>query len=234
MLAIVVLRTMAIIFAIVVPISASSAEMTLRDFLFEPGIKSNRTFEKKRNQLEKLENKLTAMPTAGRRATPIGHYGYCKTYPSDCKPHKQIEEVVLDEVSWYWIVLINSRVNGMFEPMTDEEQYGTDEFWTYPVSGYADCEDYVLEKRRQLMANGFPASALLITFVLMKNGEGHAILTIRTDRGDLTLDSLESRILPWQYSPYKIVGRQSPEDAGKWENVIYTRQEEIVSASGPL
>ncbi len=122
----------------------------------------------------------------------------------------------------------------MFEPMTDEEQYGTDEFWTYPVSGYADCEDYVLEKRRQLMANGFPASALLITFVLMKNGEGHAILTIRTDRGDLTLDSLESRILPWQYSPYKIVGRQSPEDAGKWENVIYTRQEEIVSASGPL
>ena len=57
------------------------------------------------------------------------------------------------------------------------------EKWSYPDDGYGDCEDYVLLKRRLLAARGFPESTLLITVVRDENNEGHAVLTVRTDRG---------------------------------------------------
>ncbi|WP_239507684.1 transglutaminase-like cysteine peptidase, partial [Enterobacter hormaechei] len=79
---------------------------------------------------------------------------------------------------------INSHVNAAIEPVTDMEQYGVEEVWTYPISGRGDCEDYVLLKKQMLIRAGLPASALLITVVRDRKGDGHAILTVKTDRGD--------------------------------------------------
>ncbi len=47
--------------------------------------------------------------------------------------------------------------------------------------GYGDCEDYALLKRKMLMQAGWPREALLMTVVRDKKGEGHAVLTVKTD-----------------------------------------------------
>ncbi len=56
-----------------------------------------------------------------------------------------------------------------------------------------------------------PISDLLITVVRQMNGEGHAVLTVRTDRGDYVLDNLELRVKPWNETSYdylKASGRE--------------------------
>ncbi|MGQ3296305.1 MAG: transglutaminase-like cysteine peptidase, partial [Shinella sp.] len=93
--------------------------------------------------------------------------------------------------------------------------YGVEEQWTYP-DGAADCEDYVLIKRKRLMEAGISPSNLLITVVLQPNGEGHAVLTVRTDRGDFVLDNMRNKVLLWSETEYRYLKRQSSVNAGKW------------------
>ena len=63
---------------------------------------------------------------------------------------------------------------------------------------YGDCEDYVLEKRRALLAEGVPETALSIAVATTSWGESHAVLLVSTDQGDYVLDSLTPWILPWR------------------------------------
>ena len=55
----------------------------------------------------------------------------------------------------------------------------------------------MLLKRHLLTERGWPESTLLITVVRDENNEGHAVLTVRTDRGDLVLDNKRREILTW-------------------------------------
>ena len=73
-----------------------------------------------------------------------------------------------------------------------------------------------LLKRRDLIKKGWPVGALLMTVVRRANGEGHAVLTVLTDRGDLVLDNMRSRILVWDETNYQFVKRQSEFDSGEW------------------
>ena len=89
----------------------------------------------------------------------------------------------------------------------------------FPTDGKGDCEDYALLKRKMLIEEGFPRQALLMTVVKDEKGEGHAILTVKTNRGEFVLDNQESRILPWNQSGYKFVKRQSQENPNVWVQV---------------
>jgi predicted transglutaminase-like cysteine proteinase len=113
-------------------------------------------------------------------------------------------------------VRINDWVNEAIEPMTDLEHWGVPERWNYPDDRYGDCEDYVLLKRRMLMEAGWPRQALLITVVRDKRGDGHAVLTVRTDRGDFILDNQNEEILLWSATGYRFVKRQSQSDPNAW------------------
>ena len=55
-----------------------------------------------------------------------------------------------------------------------------------------DCEDYVLLKRKMLMQAGWPRQALLITVVRDEQGDGHAVLTVKTDKGDIACEHVVS------------------------------------------
>ena len=99
---------------------------------------------------------------------------------------------------WNQLVNVNADVNQQILAATDDEIYGRPEVWAYPEKiGEGDCEDLVLLKRRDLIKDGWPAGALLITVVRQRNGDGHAVLTVLTDRGDLVLDNLNPRVLVW-------------------------------------
>ncbi|TGV63562.1 hypothetical protein EN803_35530, partial [Mesorhizobium sp. M2D.F.Ca.ET.160.01.1.1] len=58
-------------------------------------------------------------------------------------------EIFLDGL-WRKLVNVSAKVNAAVKPLSDLDHYGKDEVWAYPDDGYGDCEDYVLEKRRQL------------------------------------------------------------------------------------
>ena len=111
---------------------------------------------------------------------------------------------------------VNRYVNESVKPMTDLDHYGVVEKWAYPEDGYGDCEDYVLLKRRLLIQVGWPREALLITVVRDRNDDGHAVLTVKTDRGEYILDNQVDEILPWFETGYRFVKRQSQKDPNVW------------------
>ena len=160
------------------------------------------------------------MVTAGRTAQPIGHFEFCRDHAAECSVRSLIRpRVALTPALWNQLAAVNARVNLAITPATDEEVYGREEVWAYPDRGLGDCEDVVLLKRRDLIAKGWPVGALLITVVRQPNGDGHAVLTVLTDRGDLILDNLQPRILVWTDTDYEYVKRQSELNSGQWMQI---------------
>ncbi len=159
------------------------------------------------------------MPTVGATSQPIGHALFCKQFRQECQVRSNATKATqLTRKRWAQMLEINNHANMAVKPVTDYEGYGVEEHWTYPRS-YGDCEDYVLLKRHMLMKRGWPASSLLITVVLQPNGEGHAVLTVRTDRGDYILDNLETKVNRWDKTPYRYLKRQSAAHSGRWTKI---------------
>ena len=148
---------------------------------------------------------------------PIGWLEFCGENPRDCESRPlEARDVVLTPKAWKDLVRINKWVNEQIKPMTDLDHWGVAERWSYPDDGYGDCEDYVLLKRRMLMQAGWPRQALLVTVVRDKRGDGHAVLTVKTDKGELILDNQNEEILLWSETGYRFVKRQSQSDPNVW------------------
>ncbi len=114
------------------------------------------------------------------------------------------------------MVNVNDQANRNIMPMTSIEHWGEVERWAYPDDGKGDCISYVLLKRRRLIQAGWPHEALLITLVRDKKGNGHAVLAVKTDRGEFVLDNEEPEILPWNKAGYHLLKQQSQSDPNKW------------------
>ncbi|MFM1815609.1 MAG: hypothetical protein RLZ98_2304 [Pseudomonadota bacterium] len=158
----------------------------------------------------------TFMRVFGPTPPPQGYVQFCAVHSKECardtKPKRRFPATPallsdLDEV--------NRIVNTTIAPATDREIYGVEELWTLPTTK-GDCEDYALLKRKILIARGWPASALLMTVVRDQQGEGHAVLTARTDQGDFILDNKEPAVKLWHETPYRFIMRQSYMDPGTW------------------
>jgi len=148
---------------------------------------------------------------------PIGWIEFCAEHARECDTRPlEARDVVLGAKSWKDLVRINKWVNESVKPITDLEHWGVVERWSYPDDGYGDCEDYVLLKRRMLMQAGWPRQALLITVVRDKRGDGHAVLTVKTDKGEFILDNQNEEILLWSETGYRFVKRQSQSDPNTW------------------
>jgi len=148
---------------------------------------------------------------------PIGWAEFCIEYASECATRPSVpRDVLLSAKAWADLVKVNAWVNDNIKPVTDLDHWGVVERWNYPDDGYGDCEDYVLLKRRMLMQAGWPREALLITVVRDKKGDGHAVLTVKTDKGEFILDNQENQILLWNQTGYRFVKRQSQTDPNLW------------------
>ena len=165
------------------------------------------------------------MATAGKTLQPIGHQRFCRKFKSECKvKSSKTGATKLNRKRWKQMVEINSQINLAVEPVTDLEYYNKEEHWTYPKK-YGDCEDYVLLKRYMLIQMGWPPSSLLITVVKQTNGDGHAVLTVRTDKADFILDNLRMKIRPWFKTEYRFLKRQSVSHTGKWSKIRDSRKQ---------
>ncbi len=161
------------------------------------------------------------MATGGLTSQPIGHYEFCRANPDECSIRMRRQApLALGAALHETVAQINRAVNAAVRPMSDFDIYGRDEVWAYPDQGVGDCEDYVLEKRKRLAAIGISLSNLLITVVRKPDGEGHAVLTLRTEKGDFVLDNLRDDIRIWHETGYRYLKRQSSEHTGRWVTLI--------------
>lgn len=159
-------------------------------------------------------------PIGNPTSIPVGHAEFCKNHRDECGANADaIAATALSEGRWQELLRVNAVINAAVVPVTDMNYYKVSEYWAYP-NGYGDCEDFVLAKRKALIDAGWNPSTLLITVVRERNGDGHAVLLVRTDRGDLVLDNQDSRVLLWNETPYQYLKRQAQADAGKWVDIV--------------
>jgi predicted transglutaminase-like cysteine proteinase len=154
----------------------------------------------------------------GQTSVPYGWVDFCGRRPEECSLGKlEPLDVRLTSKTWAILNKVNKSANGSIEPVTNLEHWGTlVDHWDYPTDGKGDCKIYALFKRKQLIEQGFPRQALLMTIVRDLQGEGHAILTVKTDRGEFVLDNLRDEILPWDATGYRYIKRQAQDDPNVW------------------
>jgi predicted transglutaminase-like cysteine proteinase len=174
---------------------------------------------------------FTSMPAHGFLARPVifaplgaiakapsGWLQFCADNPGECRPMaEESRDVTLTPDLLQQLFAINSYANDRVKWTSDAVLYGKAEHWAYPLDR-GDCEDIVLLKRRLLAKAGWPLGALLITTVDDRSADNsrHAVLTVRTDRGELILDNQTPEILFWYETNYRYLTRQSTADPNVW------------------
>lgn len=163
--------------------------------------------------------------------SPMGWADFCQRHAEDCDGAiSNPVEIRLSRKAWRDLAAVNNHFNNTIIPVTDMEHWGVEEKWDFPSDGKGDCEDYVLAKRRMLVDMGYPRQALLVTVVRDNLGEGHAVLTVTTDRGDIVLDNRRKEILSWTRTGYAYIKRQSGVSQNIWVS-LGEPQSQLATAS---
>jgi predicted transglutaminase-like cysteine proteinase len=151
---------------------------------------------------------------------PFEHVRFCLKNPSECATNAAGSDAIeLNDATARALARVNARVNASIAPERKAVAYSATSGWSIaPASG--DCNDYAVTKRHRLMQMGMPAGALLLAVVRTESGEGHLVLVVRTDKGDLVLDNLYGTIRPWFETDYEWVSRQSSENPRRWVQAL--------------
>jgi len=162
--------------------------------------------------------KASYTPVGEETTIPYGWVDFCNRHAEECALGKlNPADLHLTRQVWKTLNDVNTMANAAVEPISNLEHWGTTlDHWDYPVDGKGDCKIYALYKRKLLLDSGFPRQALLMTIVRDLHGEGHAILTVKTDHGEFVLDNLSDEVRPWNVTGYRFVKRQSQEDPNVW------------------
>ena len=166
---------------------------------------------------------LASLPGATFEARTVGEARpvmawtkLCERMPAECEVNTtEPTTISLTAKTWQTIVSVNRRVNTTIRPVTDQDHWGLPDSWDFPTDGAGDCEDYQLLKRKLLIEAGIPRRALRMTVVIDEKREGHAVLMVRTDRGDFILDNKTTAVLPWHETGYIYVKREG-QDGPTW------------------
>ncbi len=160
----------------------------------------------------------TAAASGSARA-PYAWVEFCRNYKDECRVDtSEPDRVEMTPKVWKTIVGMNLKVNREIEPITDMDHWGVVDRWDMAEDGKGDCEEYVLVKRRKLAEAGIPRRAMLVTVVIDEENAGHAVLMIRTDRGDFILDNKRNAVLAWSQTGYVFVKREA-QDRVAWTSL---------------
>lgn len=152
------------------------------------------------------------MPVGGPTAEPIGSVLFCTQHVSECAREGTAgTEVVMTPRRWDQLGTVQSQVNRDIAPSSAVEIA-----WHYVKDGRGNCVQYALEKRRRLIALGWPAGALRLATAITRDGIGHLVLVVTTSKGDWVLDNLRRSVVPWDDLPYRWVSRQQGASMAEW------------------
>lgn len=159
-----------------------------------------------------------------RSAIPRGYYELCSRGHPICSIVKSgnvrtdaAGAVVATEAILQGVVSVNASVNRQMRARADGQSASADRWTVGGRSG--DCEDFSLTKKQRLIRAGWPSSALLIALGRTRTGQDHAVLIVRTDRGDVVLDNLTDDIRAWNRAGIRWKMVQSPVDTWRWHRL---------------
>jgi predicted transglutaminase-like cysteine proteinase len=159
------------------------------------------------------------MAMGGSALAPPAFYEFCRREERLCDSRSGAKRVALSAALERELAQVNASVNRRIRQRPDLETTGKADDWRLPTTA-GDCEDFAILKKSELMARGWPASALLITVARHRHSEeGHTVLTVSTSKGDLILDNLDNRIRNWSATPYRYFARQSQHATGEWQRI---------------
>ena len=171
--------------------------------------------------IESILQPVHAAPVGEVTRVPYGWADFCTRRVEECRVDvlDPVDVVMTPKVEQV-LAEVNAKVNAEIEPVSNLEHWGTLlDHWDYPTDGKGDCKIYALWKRKQLIDRGFPRQALLMTIVRDLEGNGHTILTVKTDKGDFILDNMVGEVRLWDETGYKFVKRQSQTDPNVWVSI---------------
>jgi predicted transglutaminase-like cysteine proteinase len=159
------------------------------------------------------------MATGAAVVPPAGFIGFCARHLSECSGARTPVVVALTPERRHELEAVQAEVNASIRPREDPAHV-----WDYPADGTGDCNKFALAKRRALIALGWPREALLLTAALTEGGEGHLVLLVRTDAGDLVLDNRLAPVVDWTRLPYRWLSRQSARNPALWVGILPAAQ----------
>lgn len=151
---------------------------------------------------------------------PMAFTQFCLKYADECRPERspfRDARLRLTDRRLAELESVNRRVNLSIRPEPNEAGLAGEKWLLGPAFG--DCNDYAVTKRHQLIARGWPARAVLLSEVVTISGEHHLVAVVRADGGDLVLDNLTDRIMPWHQTPYRWLRIQTPGNPAYWASV---------------
>jgi predicted transglutaminase-like cysteine proteinase len=148
----------------------------------------------------------------GHTMAPLGFQLFCLQHPAQCRAAGR-SMVSMNPQLMRTLENVNYSVNHTIIAQDGVAQ----EAWTVNPT-YGNCHDYAMTKRSRLIQMGLPASALRIAYGKVGDGEGHAILVVRTDGGDFVLDNRTGRITTTHSTDVNIL-TMSGANPTDWHNV---------------
>lgn len=150
---------------------------------------------------------------------PMGHVVFCMEHPIQCTADRDTAPpLALSAERMEALRGVNSRINRSIRTKADAYLKGMRDIWSLaPTAG--DCEDYAITKRAELIRQGFPSGVLRLAVARTAWGEGHAVLIVRTEQGDLVLDNRHNRIIGWKQADLNWVSIQSGTNPRHWHAI---------------
>ena len=168
-------------------------------------------------QLAALPTKTEPLVLRGNARPTQAWVHFCRRNPAECAVNpSEPAAVELTPKVWQAIVAVNRKVNTDIKAVTDKEHWGVEDRWDFPDDGRGDCEDYQLLKRKLLVEAGLPRRTMRMTVVVDGDGQGHAVMMVRTTRGDFILDNKRNPVLPWHWTGYFYVKQEGQEANMAW------------------
>jgi predicted transglutaminase-like cysteine proteinase len=146
------------------------------------------------------------LPVGRSIGAPVGFASACASYRWLCRATSA--RPAADEAGMPLLRKVTRAVNLRVRSTEDRSASGNDDVWTLPSSGRGDCEDYALQKMKDLIDAGFPANRLALSVVIGPHDENHVVLIARMDDGDYVLDNLDNGVKPWRATPYTFLATQ--------------------------
>lgn len=144
------------------------------------------------------------LPSSRSIGAPVGFAPACARYRWLC--HEISAQGLTAEAAMPLLRKVTRAVNGHVRSTEDRSALG--DAWTLPVGGRGDCEDYALQKMKDLIDAGFPANRLALSVVIGPRDENHLVLIARMDDTDYVLDNLNNAVKPWRATPYTFLATQ--------------------------
>ena len=147
------------------------------------------------NQIKLLNAKVKQLKKAKDNRPPSAYLAFCRKHSRECRGGGT-SSVRYSKKLMATLYATNRSVNRKIRYRAEKK-----DTWSLNTR-VGDCEDYALTKRSELIRKGVPAGALRMAVVRTRGGIGHAVLVVKTNRGDLVLDNRRSSIRKRQRTGY--------------------------------